>query len=40
MPRSGLLPVSLVDEGEDGPGLDEAEFRREFGHLLPHDGAA
>jgi prevent-host-death family protein len=29
-----------VGDGEDGPGLDEAGIRREFGHLLPHDGAA
>jgi len=27
-------------DGEEGPGIDEAEFRRQFGHLLPHDGAA
>jgi PHD/YefM family antitoxin component YafN of YafNO toxin-antitoxin module len=29
-----------VDDGEDGPGLDEAEFRQRFGHLLPGSGAA
>ncbi len=27
-------------DGEEGPGLDEAEFRRRFGHLLPGAGAA
>jgi PHD/YefM family antitoxin component YafN of YafNO toxin-antitoxin module len=26
--------------GEDGPGLDEAAFRRRFGHLFPDAGAA
>lgn len=29
-----------VDDDEEGPGLDEAAFRRRFAHLLPHDGAA
>jgi len=27
-------------EGEDGPGLDEDEFRRRFGHLFRNTGAA
>jgi PHD/YefM family antitoxin component YafN of YafNO toxin-antitoxin module len=27
-------------EGEDEPGLDEAEFRRRFAHLLRSPGAA
>jgi PHD/YefM family antitoxin component YafN of YafNO toxin-antitoxin module len=27
-------------DGEDGPGLDEAEFRRRFAHLLRSTGAA
>ena len=26
--------------GEDGPGLDEAAFRRRVGHLFPDAGAA
>ena len=26
--------------GEDGPALDEAAFRRRFGHLFPDAGAA
>jgi len=27
-------------EGEEGPGLDEAEFRRRFAHLFDDAGAA
>lgn len=27
-------------DGEEGPGLDEAEFRRRFAHLLNDAGAA
>jgi PHD/YefM family antitoxin component YafN of YafNO toxin-antitoxin module len=29
-----------ADDGEDGPGLDEAEFRRRFAYLFRSTGAA
>jgi hypothetical protein len=37
---SVLTQVRSPGEGEDGPGLDETEFRRRFAHLFHDAGAA